>query len=123
MMAYVRCNGTCENTSVKQEYKSAKGCAAAKLFYGGDGACTYGCLGFGDCAAVCPKEAIDLVNGVAKVDPDLCIGCAMCSKVCPNHIIDMIPRCLEGGRHLQLEGEGSCCHEGMQGQLHRLQEV
>ncbi|MBC8577057.1 RnfABCDGE type electron transport complex subunit B [Yanshouia hominis] len=91
MMAYVRCNGTCENTSVKQEYKSAKGCAAAKLFYGGDGACTYGCLGFGDCAAVCPKEAIDLVNGVAKVDPDLCIGCAMCSKVCPNHIIDMIP--------------------------------
>ena len=65
MMAYVRCNGTCENTSLKQEYKSAKGCAAAKLFYGGDGAC--------------------------KVDPDLCIGCAMCSKVCPNHIIDMIP--------------------------------
>ncbi|PWM24941.1 MAG: ferredoxin [Oscillospiraceae bacterium] len=91
MMAYVRCNGTNANTSVKQEYQSAKGCAAAKLFYGGNGACTYGCLGFGDCAAVCPKEAIDIVNGVAKVDPDLCIGCAMCSKVCPNHVIDMIP--------------------------------
>ena len=39
MMAYVRCNGTCENTSVKQEYKSAKGCAAAKLISASDAPC------------------------------------------------------------------------------------
>ena len=30
-------------------------CVAAGL-YGGPGICTEGCLGFGDCAAVCPKN-------------------------------------------------------------------
>ena len=91
VVAAVKCNGTCENTSRKLEYQSAKTCTAAKLFYGGTGTCTYGCMGLGDCAVVCPVNAIEMVNGIANVDTDLCIGCGLCVKTCPSNIIELVP--------------------------------
>ena len=69
MVAFVHCSGTCENTTRKYDYKGIPTCAGAKLFYGGDGACSSGCLGYGDCAKVCPSNAIYNNNGVACVDP------------------------------------------------------
>lgn len=91
MIAVVKCNGNCDNTSDKLEYKSAKTCKGAKLFFGGKGTCTYGCLGLGDCVAICPQNAISIKNGIANIDPELCIGCGMCAKVCPNFVIEVIP--------------------------------
>ena len=55
--AVVRCRGTCGNTSDKMMYQGEKTCAAASQFFGGKGACAYGCLGFGDCAVACPFGA------------------------------------------------------------------
>ena len=49
-IAVVQCAGTCEATSVKADYRGIPSCAAAKLFYGGNGSCIFGCMGFGDCA-------------------------------------------------------------------------
>lgn len=89
--AVVRCGGDCDMTSDKMDYQSAESCKAARLFYGGTGTCTYGCMGLGDCAAVCPTNAIDIVKGIARVDASLCIGCGMCAKTCPSRVIEMIP--------------------------------
>lgn len=41
---------------------------AAQLF-GGSSTCSYGCLGYGDCAEACPYDAIKICEGVAQVDP------------------------------------------------------
>ncbi len=90
-VAYVHCQGDCQHTKKKHDYKGIQTCTAAKLFYGGDGSCTYGCMGYGDCAAVCPKDAICIENGIAHVDPRECIGCGLCAKTCPNHVIALIP--------------------------------
>ncbi len=90
-LACVHCNGNCDNTSKKAEFMGAKSCAAAKLLYGGDGKCIYGCLGFGDCVTVCEYDAIHLDNGIAKVDINSCTACSRCVKVCPNGIIEIVP--------------------------------
>ena len=90
-VAFVHCNGNCDATTDKVLYQGIRSCAAAKLMYGGKGSCIYGCLGLGDCASVCPQEAIRVINGVAKVDPEECIGCGMCAAACPNKLITMVP--------------------------------
>lgn len=92
MTAHVRCGGTCDKTQDKYEYGSTATCKAVKMFYGGKGACAYGCLGLGDCAAVCTENAICIENGIAHVDPRRCIGCGLCSKTCPNKVIEIIPK-------------------------------
>ena len=38
------------------------------MFYGGNWACPYGCLGMGDCADACQFDAIRVVDGVAQID-------------------------------------------------------
>ena len=90
-VAFVHCRGNCDVTQKKDVYQGTQTCKAVKLLYGGDGSCQYGCLGYGDCAAVCPEHAIRLINGVAKVNPAACISCGQCVKTCPQKIISLIP--------------------------------
>ena len=90
-IAVVQCAGTCEATAVKADYRGIPSCAAAKLFFGGNGSCIFGCLGFGDCARACPKGAICLRNGIASIDPSMCIGCGICAQTCPQKIIEVVP--------------------------------
>ena len=89
-VAYVACNGNCGATEKKYDYKGFESCVAANLLYNGDKACNYACLGYGDCTRVCPKDAIHIEDGIAKVDPAKCIGCGMCVRECPNHIIKLV---------------------------------
>lgn len=91
LVAAVLCNGDCNSTEKKALYSGIETCAAAKLIYGGDGSCSFGCIGRGDCAAVCPNGAVCLDGGVARILPDLCIGCGLCAKSCPQGIIRLIP--------------------------------
>ena len=91
-VAFVHCNGYCEATSNKAEYEGYSSCRAASMIYGGPGACRYGCLGFGECAAVCPVGAICVKDGIAHVDTKLCIGCGLCAKACPRSVISLVPR-------------------------------
>ena len=89
--AIVHCAGINDVTKSEMEYQGIKSCSAAKGFFGGPKECKYGCIGFGDCEAVCPKGAISVCEGVAKVDRSLCVGCGLCAKTCPQHLIEIVP--------------------------------
>lgn len=92
VVAFVACNGHCGATHNKADYEGVQSCQAAAMLYGGPGSCVYGCLGYGDCAVVCPAEAICLMDGIAHVDTGRCIGCGVCSKTCPKGVIRMVPQ-------------------------------
>lgn len=91
MVAVVHCNGTCEATSKKAAYSGVQSCRAAAMVYGGPDACNYGCLGCGDCAEICPVDAICMKDGIARIDRRTCIGCGLCAKTCPKGIISLVP--------------------------------
>jgi pyruvate formate lyase activating enzyme len=48
------------------------------------------CLGCGTCVAVCPNNAIQLVNGKAIRDRELCTVCGTCVAACPNNVLEII---------------------------------
>jgi len=89
IIAVVRCGGNQTARQSKMSYEGIQTCYAAKQVFGGESACAYGCMGFGDCVAVCPDDAICMDDGLARVNRKLCRGCGMCIKVCPNKIIAM----------------------------------
>jgi Na+-translocating ferredoxin:NAD+ oxidoreductase RNF subunit RnfB len=91
-VAFVHCNGNCEATTKKAEYKGITTCRAASMLYGGPDACRFGCLGFGDCAAACPANAICVKDGIAHVDTSKCLGCGLCASICPKNVISMVPQ-------------------------------
>lgn len=90
-VAAVMCRGNCENVGVKLDYAGVQSCKMAAQLFGGPKNCTYGCLGFGDCVAVCPYEAIFICDGVARINPDLCRVCKLCIKTCPRGLIELFP--------------------------------
>lgn len=49
-----------------------------------------GCLGRA-CQTNCPKDAIEMVNGRAVINPDKCVNCGLCLKACPYHAIVRTP--------------------------------
>ena len=91
-VAFVRCNGTCEVVSNKTNYDGINTCKARAMLYGGPKACSYGCLGCGDCAAVCGFDAICMDSGIARIDTSRCVGCGMCTRSCPKNLIIMVPQ-------------------------------
>jgi electron transport complex protein RnfB len=88
--AVVHCHG---NSDAIGDYTGIKSCKVATKLVGGNKRCPYGCLGYGDCVAVCPNNAITIDNklNVAVIDPDKCIGCGLCIKECPMGIIKLVP--------------------------------
>ncbi len=87
--AIVHCAGCDTLTEKTHTYRGIASCAAAAKFYGGDKSCSYGCLGYGDCAAACDRAAITVENGIAVVDAALCGGCGDCAAVCPKNLISV----------------------------------
>ena len=89
--AFVACKGTCEVTKSQGNYIGEHDCRSAVLSGLNVTDCTYGCLGFGSCAEVCPEQAISVVNGVAVVNRNRCVSCGLCVKACPRGLISLIP--------------------------------
>lgn len=89
--ATVLCCGNHTNTGQKFEYSGVQSCKMASQLFGGSSLCSYGCLGYGDCAEACPYDAITICEGVAQVDPLLCRACKMCVNTCPKHLITLMP--------------------------------
>ncbi|MDY0040621.1 MAG: RnfABCDGE type electron transport complex subunit B [Desulforhabdus sp.] len=86
----VHCGAHYGDRLFRSEYRGEASCTAANLVAGVQG-CTYGCLGFGDCARACDFNAIDIIDGLATVDYNKCVGCGACARACPRNIISMIP--------------------------------
>jgi len=91
MVARVRCQGNCENVTLRYDYDGIPSCRAASGLSGGPTACEFGCVGLGDCVSRCPFHAISMQNGVAVIDGDTCTGCGICAAACPRGIIQMMP--------------------------------
>lgn len=92
MTAYVKCAGTCDKAKDNYEYVGARDCRLALNNPGGGAkACTFGCIGFGNCKNACPFGAIEIADGVAVVDPEKCKACGKCVAECPRHLIELMP--------------------------------
>ena len=49
--------------------------------------CKRGCIGCGICAKNCPAGAIEMQDGLPKIDYSKCIGCLKCVEKCPRKCI------------------------------------
>lgn len=88
-LAVVHCGAGNEEKQRTGEYEGVEKCRTAELTTGGDLKCEYGCLGYGDCAAACPFDAIEMEDGLPVIDPDACTACGTCVEVCPRDIISI----------------------------------
>ena len=92
MTAVVLCHGTEANAGNIMDYHGDMSCKTAAQLFGGGKACSYGCLGLGDCEAACPFDAIHVgENGLAEVDSEKCRACKICINVCPKGVIELAP--------------------------------
>ncbi len=90
-IAFVKCKGTCDVTKNQGNYVGVMDCRSVVLNGISITDCSYGCLGLGSCAAVCPQNAIRIENGVAAVNRKKCVGCGLCVKACPRGLIELVP--------------------------------
>ncbi|MDD5065595.1 MAG: RnfABCDGE type electron transport complex subunit B [bacterium] len=92
VVARVRCQGDNKTVNKLIDYKGIVSCSAVSQV-GGDKACSYGCMGYGDCENACLFDAIHIQeNGLPLVDEAKCTGCGLCVKACPRNIIEMAPQ-------------------------------
>ncbi len=93
-VAVVRCNGTKENRKKTLDYDGIVSCRIASIFFSGDTACSYGCLGLGDCVATCSFDAMfmDCETGLPVINEDKCTSCGACVDICPKNIIEIRPK-------------------------------
>jgi electron transport complex protein RnfB len=90
--AVVKCGGGRGLSVDKAEYQGIKNCTAAELVAGGPKACSWGCLGYGDCVEVCPFDAIYMGDdGLPRIIESKCTGCGLCVDACPRKIIELVP--------------------------------
>lgn len=86
--AFVVADDNIKFTSSTIENKSNLSCSIIKETYKSGWNQQYSCIGFGDCARICPQQAIIIDNSIAVVTK-LCNGCGKCLEVCPQQLIKM----------------------------------
>lgn len=90
-IAVLRCNGSCSNRERTSFYDGPSSCAVEHALYAGDTACTFGCLGCGDCVSACNFDAIymDEETRLPVISDEKCVACGACVKACPRSIIEL----------------------------------
>lgn len=91
-VARLACAGGTHVALMRANYSGLKSCRAATLVSGGGKACAWGCLGLGDCEAVCDFTAISMDrHGLPQVDVERCTACGDCVAVCPRDLFEIHP--------------------------------
>jgi Na+-translocating ferredoxin:NAD+ oxidoreductase RNF subunit RnfB len=89
-VARLACAGGTNVARNRAYYYGLETCRAATLVGGGPKACTWGCLGFGDCMDVCDFGAIRMdSHGLPVVDEERCTACNACVEVCPKELFSL----------------------------------
>lgn len=92
MVAVVRCQGSQDHCPDRFEYQGVPSCTAAELVGSGHKSCNFGCLGFGDCVAACPFDAMYMGDDrLPRVIDERCTACGKCVEACPRDIMDLVP--------------------------------
>jgi len=91
-VAVLHCNGGAKRVKDRFIYQGLTDCILANLVLGGQKECTWGCLGFGTCARICPFGAITMSeDNLPVIHSDKCKACGKCVKVCPKNLFSLIP--------------------------------
>ncbi len=89
-VARLLCRGGEEETERRGNYRGIKTCAAAGEVGASFKACTYGCLGFGDCVEACDFEALYINdNDLPVVSEENCVACGACVEACPRDLFEL----------------------------------
>jgi len=92
VVARLACAGGTNTARNRAHYEGLQSCRAATLVAGGGKACFWGCLGLGDCEAVCDFDAIYMnEHGLPVVVEDLCTACGDCVDACPKDLFSLHP--------------------------------
>ncbi len=86
----VHCGAKSHQKKGRVPYDGVPSCSEAHVV-GVTQACTYGCLGFGDCLVACDYDAIVMDEGLPIINYARCTGCGACVKACPRNLIERIP--------------------------------
>lgn len=91
-VARLACAGGAHVARMRAHYDGISTCRAAATVGGGGKACAWGCLGVGDCAAVCDFDAITMnAFDLPVVDAARCTACGDCVEVCPKDLFSLQP--------------------------------
>jgi len=91
-VARLACAGGAHVARQRARYAGLASCRAAALVSGGGKGCAWGCLGLGDCVAVCAFGALSLdAHGLPVVDESRCTACGDCVDVCPKDLFSLHP--------------------------------
>lgn len=110
LVARLRCaGGKAEAYHLAEYHGTLKTCRGESVVNGGPKACTWGCLGLGDCMDVCDFDAIYMnEDGLPVVIPDLCVACGDCVEICPKGLFELLP----ASQHLYVQ-----CKSELEGDL------
>ena len=93
VVAVLACQGSKQHAPLKGEYIGVRTCRGAKISAGGTKLCAWGCMGYGDCVAVCQFNALRMEDdGLPHVDFDKCTGCGKCIAECPQQILQKVSK-------------------------------
>jgi H+/Na+-translocating ferredoxin:NAD+ oxidoreductase subunit B len=91
-VARLACAGGKHVSRMRARYSGISTCRAAATVGGGGKDCAWGCLGVGDCAAVCDFGAITMDPfALPVVDAARCTACGDCVEVCPKDLFSLQP--------------------------------
>lgn len=92
-VARLLCAGGKNEAQNMAEYRGGlHTCRGETVVTGGGKACSWGCLGLGDCVQACNFEAMYMSeDGLPVVIADKCTACGDCVRACPKGLFEIMP--------------------------------
>ena len=93
VVARLQCAGGKREAQNLAEYRGTlRSCRGESVISGGPKACSWGCLGLGDCEEACDFDAIYMnEDGLPVVLAEQCVACNDCVEVCPKDLFTLMP--------------------------------